>query len=148
MSLATGDLVAAVRDFNRFYTNLIGVLDRHFLESAFSLMEVRILYEIAHSPQTTGRKLSQGLRVDEGYLSRTVNRLVERGLVSRSKSKDDGRTRLLELSPKGRKVFRELDRRSAEAISALLDPLSDAERARLRRLLRQVQLLLSKGETP
>jgi hypothetical protein len=33
------EITDKIRDFNRFYTNLIGLLDQHFLESPFSLTE-------------------------------------------------------------------------------------------------------------
>ena len=70
------EAVRRVRAFNRYYTNLIGVLDRRILRSPWSLTEVRILYEISHNEGTNARRLMRMLSVDEGYLSRTIERLA------------------------------------------------------------------------
>lgn len=38
--------VSIIRSFNRYYTNILGLLDQHILESDLSLSEVRVLHEI------------------------------------------------------------------------------------------------------
>ena len=41
----SADRVAAVRAFNRFYTQRIGILAGGYLGSGFSLAQARVLYE-------------------------------------------------------------------------------------------------------
>ena len=44
---ADGAAVAAVRGFNRFYTNAIGLLRGKYLDTPYSLTEARLLFELA-----------------------------------------------------------------------------------------------------
>ncbi len=39
-------LIDAARDFNRFYTNFLGVLNKAYLDTPFTLTDARVLFEI------------------------------------------------------------------------------------------------------
>ena len=67
--------VAAIRRFNRSYTKMIGVLHEGFLRSPFSLTEVRVLFELAHSESPTATAIVEELGLDAGYLSRILRRV-------------------------------------------------------------------------
>src|SRR5439155_144638 len=97
--------VAAVRRFNRFYTKQIGLLHEGYLESPFSLSEVRVLYELAHREKPTAAELGRELGLDAGYLSRILRGFERRHLVERTASKADGRQSHLALTERGRAAF-------------------------------------------
>ncbi len=128
--------IAALRGFNRFYTQRIGVLDEGLLASPFSLAQVRVLYELAH-PEAGGEggptatELSARLGLDEGYLSRIVRGFEAHGMLRRRRSAADARRQLLALTGKGRAAFAPLDRRSHDQTGALLDALVARDQRRL-----------------
>lgn len=123
--------IAAVREFNRYYTNLIGALRAGLLDSAYSLAEVRVLYELAVDRAHDTAELRRLLDIDAGYLSRILGRLEADGLVARSRSAADARRRRIELTPAGREAFAALDARSEEQIAGLLAGVGEVDRRRL-----------------
>jgi DNA-binding MarR family transcriptional regulator/GNAT superfamily N-acetyltransferase len=123
--------VDAVRRFNRFWTRRIGVLREGLLHSPYSLTEVRVLFEIANRDEATASDLTRELGLDPGYLSRILTGLGHQGLVEKVPSETDGRRRLLSLTPEGGEAFAQLDSRSREEVSEMLDGLSEEDRRRL-----------------
>jgi len=135
--------VGAVRRFNRFWTRQIGVLQDGYLESPFSLTEVRVLYEFAHREETTASELSKELGLDAGYLSRILRGFEERGLIGKKSSEADGRRSILWLTEQGREAFATLDTRSHDEVGVMLGGLSPAEQGRLVEAMRTIEGLLS-----
>jgi len=125
------DPVAAVRAFNRFYTNRIGVLGDGLLRTPHSLTEARVLYELSQRDVTEVADLRRELDIDAGFLSRLLARLERSGLVARERSQADARRQRIRLTADGTAAFAELDRRSAAEIGALLDAVGEEDQRRL-----------------
>src|SRR2546423_4590091 len=107
----TGHQIESVRGFNRFYTRLIGALNRDFLDSPFSLPEVRVLLELYYRKSTTASVIVQALGIDAGYLSRMLRAFEQRGLLAKTAAASDGRQKPIGLSAAGRKAFEQLEAR-------------------------------------
>ena len=125
--------VAQVRAFNRFYTNVIGVLHGLYLDTPYTLTESRLLFEIARLGTTEVSWLRQALDIDAGYLSRVLSRFEADGLITRQRSATDARRQQIAVTGAGRAAVAELDARAAVQIGALLGgvdcgPLLDAMR--------------------
>lgn len=133
-----------IREFNRFYTQELGVLNEKLLKSSFSLAEARALYEIARGLQVTAASIQKQLNLDPGYLSRILQRFRKSGLITRSRSETDGREFHLSLTPRGRKEFALLDLRSHNEIAAKLNHLTLDQQSELIESLKKVQSLLGR----
>src|SRR5690348_7163509 len=128
--------VQAVRQFSRFYTRQLGVLNEKLLGSKYSLTEVRVLFELAHRQSCTAKDIGQDLGLDAGYLSRIVNRFVRTRVIARERSEVDARNMLLRLTAKGKSVFASLDTQSSEQVAEMLTALPEAKQEKLVNALR------------
>lgn len=126
-----GSATAAIRDFNRFYTRQIGLLDQSFLGSPFTLTEVRVLYELAHRDSPTATEIARELSLDAGYLSRLLKKFESQGHLLRGRDAADARQRPLRLTKAGRRVFDGLDRASGEQISTMIVALTPGQLSEL-----------------
>lgn len=132
------DNVRAIRQFNRFYTRQLGLLDAHLLHSPLSLGEARVLYEIATRDAPLASQITSELGLDAGYLSRIVSSFVRRGLVVRKKSESDSRQSPLNLTARGKKLFGELQRETNSQVASLLSRLQPDG---LERLIASMQVI-------
>ena len=137
--------VAAVRAFNRFYTNVIGLLRGGHLDSPYSLTEVRVLFELARQEETEAARLRRSLDIDAGYLSRILARFDDEKLTARQRSAADGRRQVIRLTKAGRSAFAELDALQADQIAGLLATLGEPERRQLVGAMRVIRRVLSDG---
>jgi DNA-binding MarR family transcriptional regulator/GNAT superfamily N-acetyltransferase len=147
MPAATQQRIAAVRRFNRFYTRQIGVLRKTYLDTPYSLGEMRVLYELAHNDGSTARDISRSLDLDAGYLSRVLRNFEKRGLITRKTSVKDARQSHLALTARGRKIFAPAEQRTQRDVDAILGKLSAAEQARLVAAMSEIEALLG-GDAP
>src|ERR1700722_235404 len=131
--------VTQVRAFNRFYTNVIGVLHDMYLDTPYTLTESRVLYEIARAGTVEVSWLRQALDIDAGYLSRVLSSFESGGLVTRHRSPGDARRQEIRATDAGRAAVAELDERAATQIAALL---GDVDRGRLLDAMRVITEVL------
>jgi DNA-binding MarR family transcriptional regulator/GNAT superfamily N-acetyltransferase len=138
--------VTEVREFNRFYTGVIGVLRDRLLSTPYTLTEARVIFELAQVEDAEVAEVRRTLDLDPGYLSRILARFEADGLVARRRADSDGRRQIVSLTARGRDTWRTLDRRSTEEIGALLDRLPEDERETLLIAMATIRRLLGGGD--
>lgn len=121
------NIIADIRRFNRFYTNRLGVLDRHVLDTGYSLTEARVIIEIGIMEQCIANNLVDIMAIDRSYMSRIIAKLYKDGLLIKKKITLDNRTSLLSLTSKGIALYNQLNEKSDEQIVRLVQGLSQKE---------------------
>ena len=135
--------IASVRRFNRFYTREVGVLRKNFLDTPWSLAEMRVLFEIANGKDITAAAIGKALDLDAAYLSRLLQTFEKAGLITRTRSKWDARVSYLRLSAKGRKQFTAANERQLASTTAMLERLKTTDRASLVSAMKAIETLLT-----
>lgn len=121
----------ALRRFTRFYTRRTELLGEVLGDSPFSLVQARLIYEVATRGDVTASELSRDLSLDPGYLSRLLKSLETGGFLRRRASTQDRRASILTLTEAGRAAFAPLDASSSRQAEMLIGHLSPSERDRL-----------------
>ena len=93
-----------------------------------SMREYDVLYALSKcdGPQRI-TDLSKYVLLSQPALSRLVDRLVERGLLSRCEDQSDGRAVRVSLTDAGRETQRTIGRAHARDVSAAMAPLTPEE---------------------
>jgi DNA-binding MarR family transcriptional regulator len=121
--------IAALRDFNRFYTTRLGMTRYGLHSTGHPLAEARVLYEPGANGTQETSALKDTLAIDAGQLSRLVSRLEGQGLLERVPSPADARRQQVRLTEEGENAFARLDEGSRAEVGALLDALPDPDAA-------------------
>jgi DNA-binding MarR family transcriptional regulator/GNAT superfamily N-acetyltransferase len=148
LTAADDAAVAAVRGFNRFYTNVIGLLRGKYLDTPYSLTEARLLFELAQRDTSEVTDLRRTVDIDPGYLSRILARFEADGLITRQRSAADARRQIIGLTGTGRSVVGGLDARSGGQTRDMLAAVRDEDRRRLLDAMRVITETLTGSPQP
>jgi DNA-binding MarR family transcriptional regulator len=129
--LAQNMLFLGWRDFS-------GVVDPVLEEAGLGRAHHRALHFIGRSPGMTVTDLLAVLSITKQSLSRVLNTLVERGLVSLAPGRTDRRQRLLHLTESGEALERALFERQKEKLVAAYREAGGPAVEGFRRVMRAV----------
>ncbi|MFX0006997.1 MAG: GNAT family N-acetyltransferase [Promethearchaeota archaeon] len=141
--IAELEKIRKIRSFNRFYTNLLGLLERTLLKSEYSLTEVRIMFELNRLSSTTASELVRMLQLDPAYLSRILSSFERNKLIHKKQSNQDMRKQLLSLTTEGKKVISELQDKADEQIKDLLTNIPNNEQNQLVTAMSNIERILN-----
>ena len=100
--------------------------------------QLAALAKLAELGPMSQNQLGRATAMDAATIKGVVGRLVTRRLVVTAPSEEDRRRLIVDLTPEGRALFRELRERGTEATERTLAPLTPAERERFLDMLRRL----------
>ena len=113
---------------------------------ALSVTEWRIMAVLGELPGSSADEVSFRTQVEKSLISRALQKLLKRELVSRQVDEKDRRRHNLSLTEAGKDIYNEIVPVSYEYESLLLECLSDDERDQLDRLLNKLNVHASEVE--
>lgn len=139
-----GKAIDAIREFNRFYTVNMEFLNSNYLDSNYSVVETRILFEIKIHNACTQSDIVKILHIDKSYLSRIIQRLCAKGIIQKTKSNNDKRTTIITLTTAGNEEANQLIELTNCQIEKKVAGLSSDECSKLCNALGTVISILGK----
>ncbi|PIE95743.1 MarR family transcriptional regulator [Bacillus fungorum] len=121
------EIIYDIRQFNRFYTKVLGLFNNQILDTDYSLTEARILFEISERTECIANNLVQELNIDRSYMSRILRKFEREELIEKKSSIKDSRKNLLFLTKKGEELLDIIHIQSDEQINQLFNELNDSE---------------------
>ena len=101
-----------------------------------------MLYEISHTELCTAKKIRTNIDIDEGYLSRIIDKFIKDGIVRKTPASEDRRLHIIALTEKGQREFSKLNDNSNKMIAQLIDKLSEQELSELVERMERIHELL------
>ena len=128
---ADGDLVSQIRQQSRQLVRELNLVDGECRGTEFTLSQCHVLLELSMHGPLNLVSLAKHLLVDKSTASRTVNKLVELGLVAAGKSRFDNRKKIFSLTRKGEQVLGRTHEWANQLVERALDHLDQQEQQRV-----------------
>ncbi|MDQ0563494.1 DNA-binding MarR family transcriptional regulator/GNAT superfamily N-acetyltransferase [Rhizobium mesoamericanum] len=146
--MSDSGLIDTAREFNRFYTNFLGVLNRAYLDTEFTLTDARVLFEIGSRKGISAGALARDLQLDPAYLSRILKRFRADDLIETKADPGDLRSQIITVTTKGQSQFEELGRRANAQIAERFDTLVDGQPESVVSAMAAIRALLDPEAAP
>jgi MarR family transcriptional regulator, 2-MHQ and catechol-resistance regulon repressor len=111
---------------------------RSFRDSGLGDSDFRVLEALLHKGPLPVNTIGPKVFLTPGSISTAVDRLYERGLVTRTEGGTDRRVRLVDLTPKGRRLIERIFSDHVEHLEKLADILTPSERAQFIEALKKL----------
>ncbi len=122
----------------RVYTIMHERIEAAFASHEFTLMQWIVLIYLRDGLARTASDIAREFRHDSGALTRVIDQLERRGLLTRHRSTTDRRVVELGLTTRGTRTIEELLPIMAEQLNEALEPFTRAEFEQMRDLMERL----------
>lgn len=119
----------------RVSNQVSGEFERSLKARSISVAEWVVLSRVGSQRGITSGKLANELKLTRGAISKIVEKLEAKGLLTRASVQDDARVKKLFLTDKGTEILPQLVKIADDNDRRFFDGLSDSEKKVLRKLL-------------
>jgi DNA-binding MarR family transcriptional regulator len=138
MIKSDNQIIRKFRDILRRFEREIFVQTNECCCNGVTLAQCHALLEIESKNKESITELSKTLGLDKSTISRTIDGLVNVGLVDRTVPEENRRTSILKLTDAGKKVCHSINGNNDKYISNTLSVLSESEKEELLRLFEKI----------
>ncbi len=125
------DIIKKIRQFNRYYTVWLNVMNKGYLGTDFSWTESRVLFEIYLYPGITATELCGHLNMDKSHISRILSKLEKQGYLTRELILGSKGLKKLWLTEAGKREAQQIDKSGDKQILDKLKNMDGETRSKL-----------------
>ena len=138
-SQAPEPFLRTLRALAETYDQVFRTSDRHIESLGLTPAQFDVIATLGDTPGMTCKQLGEGTLITKGTLTGVLDRLEERGLISRSRGERDSRQVYVKLTPEGEKVFQSTFQPHVDYLARHFAPMGLDRQAQLTELLRELQ---------
>ena len=130
----------------RCHHALSRIAERSIKDTGLGLTDFAVLEALLHKGPLSITEIQSKVPLALGSMTAAVDRLEEKGLIVRTPSPEDRRSKILKLSAKGRSGVEAAFTRHAEDLEAVMAVLDQREKRQLHEFLKRVGLFAAGRE--
>lgn len=140
--MASPDIIP-LREFTPYklavLSNLVsGRIAEAYLHYHISIPQWRVMAVLAEHPEFTATDIAEYTAMDKATISRAVRGLSDMGYITRIASQHDGRSSHLQITAKGKRIYREIVPKARTLEAKLLSALSQKEATMLNSIMQKL----------
>lgn len=128
MSAISKVQLSKIRVSSRKLVRELGFLNKTLADTDYSPSAVHAIIEIGVNDNITAKDLTDTLLLEKSTISRLIKKLINEGVVTEIKSKDDARQKILQLTEKGQITLNNINDFAISKVETALTPLDAISR--------------------